>query len=99
MSPLQIKQGLCLVDLLAVACCNILPARLKPGHKISTCTSVEINTAARQFIAKLFGRYPHLLAPSAVQGFDTKLRNKVEQIGITQLENYAAHYGGSRVSL
>ena len=48
---------------------------------------------AREFIAKLLKRYPHLLPLFAVQGFDTRLPLKVEYIGLTRLENYAAHSG------
>lgn len=47
---------------------------------------------ARQSIVKILKRYPHLLPLSAVQGFDIRLGNKVERVGIIQLENYGAHY-------
>ena len=70
-SQLQLQVGLHLVELFAGACCSILVAHLKAGHKISTYTSVEKDPVARgvtrQFLAKLHQRYPHLLPLSAIQ--------------------------------
>ena len=56
-SQLQLQVGLHLVELFAGACCSILVAHLKAGHKMSRYTSVETDPVARgvtrQFLAKL----------------------------------------------
>ena len=89
--------GLHLVELFAGACCSILVAHLKAGHKINKYTSVEMDpvarTVTRHFLAKLHQRYPHLIPLSAIQGFDTRLPDRVENISLTVLENYAARHG------
>ena len=69
-SQLQLHVVLHLVELFAGACCSILVAHRKAGHKISKYTSVEMNPVARKvtrhFLAKLQQRYPHLLPLSAI---------------------------------
>ena len=47
----------------------------------------------RQFLAKLHQRYPHFLPLSAIQGFDTRLPDRVENIGLIVLENYVVRHG------
>ena len=96
-SHLQLHVGLHLVELFARACCRILVAHLKAGHKINKYTSVEMDLVARKvtrhFLAKLHQRYPHLLPLSVIQGFDNRLSDRVENISLTVLENYAARHG------
>ena len=93
----KLQVGLHLVELFVGACCNILVAYVKAGHKITEYTSVEKYPVARgitrQFLAKLHQRYPHLLPLSAIQGFDSRLPERVENISLTVLENYAVRHG------
>ena len=97
MSQYQIQAGFHLVELFAGACCSILVAHLKAGHKIRKYTSVEKDPVARavnrQLLAKLHVRYPHLLPLSAIQGFDSRLPELVENIGLSVLSNYTVRHG------
>ena len=43
-------------------------------------------------MAKLHQRYPHLLPLSAIQELDTRLPDRVENIGVTVLGNYVARH-------